>query len=600
MKHDRDTHVTLIVEDDQATAELERRALARAGTATIVASSVKDALAVLDTHHVSAIILDYELPGGDPWDIFEAAKSKSPRIPVVVVTGQGNERIAAEALQLGAADYLKKSNAFWEELPGILGRVMQLVSAEERLRESEERFRGAFEFAAIGMALVAPDGRWLRVNHSLCRIVGYTAEELLAKDFQSMTHPDDLESDVGYVRKMVAGSLSHYDLEKRYFHKDGHIIWTLLSVSLVRNGSGVPLYFVAQIQDITGQRQLTDELRSAREDLHTILDNLPARITSWHPDSTNHFVNLVAATRFGVAADEAVGKHASEVLGPDRYARAKPHMDAALAGERRSYEHVDTWPDGSRHHSHVVFVPKLREGEVQGLYALATDVTELRQSYQRIRDLAQRVEMVREEERRSIAHTLHEGIAQDLFAVKLGLDHLRREIKDSSGASAACRDLTEAVEKCMADTRLLANDLVPTALKHFSLFEGIEDHARFFANISGLRIEVRKIDPLNDMDDASRLVIFRAAQEAMTNVARHAKASRIDVVLWSDATGFRLDVIDDGIGFDRNALSKAGSLGLLGVRERCESLGGSLVLEKHSPAGTKLSVCVPTGAAPGT
>jgi PAS domain S-box-containing protein len=141
------------------------------------------------------------------------------------------------------------------------------IDAQKRmefdLRESEQRFRGAFEFAAIGMALVAPDGRWLRVNRSLSGIVGYTAEELLATDFQSITHPEDLDTDVGQMRQMLDGALSHYDMEKRYIHKDGHIVWVLLSVSLVRGAAGQSMYFVAQIQDITERKRLANALREA-------------------------------------------------------------------------------------------------------------------------------------------------------------------------------------------------------------------------------------------------------------------------------------------------------------------------------------------------
>jgi PAS domain S-box-containing protein len=132
-----------------------------------------------------------------------------------------------------------------------------------QLRESEERFRGAFEFAAIGMALVAPDGRWLRVNRSLCRIVGYSAEELLASNFQSITHPEDLNTDIGYLREMLDESLSHYEMEKRYLHKDGHVVWGLLSVSLVRDEVGGPKYFVSQVQDITERKRLERALREA-------------------------------------------------------------------------------------------------------------------------------------------------------------------------------------------------------------------------------------------------------------------------------------------------------------------------------------------------
>ncbi len=139
---------------------------------------------------------------------------------------------------------------------------------EPDLRESEERFRGAFEFAAIGMALVSPEGRWLRVNRSLCKIIGYTADELLASDFQSITYEEDLDTDVDYMRRMLDGSLSHYDMEKRYLHKDGHHVWVLLSVSLVRDTSDQSMYFVSQIQDISERKRLELALREATDQEH--------------------------------------------------------------------------------------------------------------------------------------------------------------------------------------------------------------------------------------------------------------------------------------------------------------------------------------------
>ncbi len=109
--------------------------------------------------------------------------------------------------------------------------------AESALLVSEVRFRSAFEFAAIGMAMVAPDGRFLRVNQALCRIVGYSAEELLGIDFQTITHPEDLDADLAFVRQMLDGSISYYEMEKRYFHKLGNLLWVLLSVSGVRDDS---------------------------------------------------------------------------------------------------------------------------------------------------------------------------------------------------------------------------------------------------------------------------------------------------------------------------------------------------------------------------
>ena len=137
--------------------------------------------------------------------------------------------------------------------------------AEEELRRSEKRFRSSMEYAAIGMALVAPDGRWLRVNRALCKIVGYCEAELLATNFQSITHPDDLEEDLNCVRRMLAGEIDTYELEKRYIHKDGHPVWIQLNVSLVRDAEGHPVHFISQIQDITERKRQADELAVARD-----------------------------------------------------------------------------------------------------------------------------------------------------------------------------------------------------------------------------------------------------------------------------------------------------------------------------------------------
>ena len=131
-----------------------------------------------------------------------------------------------------------------------------------------------FDHAPIGMALVAPDGRWLMVNRAICEIVGYSEPELLTKTFQDITHPEDLEADLHYVDRMLAGELGEYTMEKRYVQASGEIVWVLLSVSLVHDDAGAPLYFVAQVQDISAQKSLEARLRhDAMEDSLTGLKN---------------------------------------------------------------------------------------------------------------------------------------------------------------------------------------------------------------------------------------------------------------------------------------------------------------------------------------
>ena len=161
---------------------------------------------------------------------------------------------------------------YWQ---GFMVDITERKRAEEALRQSERRFRRSFEDAAVGMALVGTDGRWLRVNRSLCEIVGYTREELLEKTFQDITHPEDLERDLEQVQRLLKGEKRSYQMEKRYLHKDGHVVWILLNVSLVHGEEGESLYFIAQVQDITERKRMENQLQ--RQALQDPLTGLPNR-----------------------------------------------------------------------------------------------------------------------------------------------------------------------------------------------------------------------------------------------------------------------------------------------------------------------------------
>jgi PAS domain S-box-containing protein len=165
-------------------------------------------------------------------------------------------------------------------------QIAGFQALEDELRRSEEQFRGAFDYAAIGMALVAPQGRFLKVNRCLCDIIGYNEQELLSKTFQDITHPEDLDADLSYVRQMLAGELRSYHLEKRYFHKEGHTVVVLLSVSLVHDSRGDPLYFISQIQDVAARKRAEAEretlilqLQEALATVKTLRELLP--ICAW-------------------------------------------------------------------------------------------------------------------------------------------------------------------------------------------------------------------------------------------------------------------------------------------------------------------------------
>lgn len=131
---------------------------------------------------------------------------------------------------------------------------------ERKLQESEERYRILFDHAAVGLAHVSLDGHWLHVNQKLCDITGYTYEELQKKTFQEMTYPEDLTADQASLNRVLHGEIQTYSMEKRYFRKDNSLIWINLTVSLVRDSTGAPLYFISIVEDINKRKSFEAQL----------------------------------------------------------------------------------------------------------------------------------------------------------------------------------------------------------------------------------------------------------------------------------------------------------------------------------------------------
>ena len=159
----------------------------------------------------------------------------------------------------GAAAQAEQARRHVEELNLHLAEQERISKA---LRETEEHFRNAFDYAAIGMALVSPQGAWLRVNRSLCNLLGYTEREMLESNFQGVTHPDDIGNDLANLYRLLQSETPTSQVEKRYVHRDGEVVWALNSVSLVRDGDGNPAHFIFQIQDITERKRAEAALQS--------------------------------------------------------------------------------------------------------------------------------------------------------------------------------------------------------------------------------------------------------------------------------------------------------------------------------------------------
>ena len=202
---------------------------------------------------------------------------------------------------------------------GVNYDISEHKQAEKDLRDSEERFAKAFEFAPIGKALVLPGGHWLKVNRSVCNMLGYSEQELLSTTFQALTYPDDLNADLEYMEQILRGELATYEMEKRYIHKSGRLVWALLSVSLIRDEQDNPQYFISQLVDITERKRVEETLRESELKFSTLFQKAAfAASLSKLPDGVLVDVNETFERMFGYAKQEALGKTSLELgINPD-------------------------------------------------------------------------------------------------------------------------------------------------------------------------------------------------------------------------------------------------------------------------------------------
>ena len=233
---------------------------------------------------------------------------------------------------------------------GVARDITARKRAEEALFESEQRFKSAFQYSAIGMALVSLEGKCLKVNSVLCSILGYSEDELLMKTFQEYTHPDDLDGDLDYLNQLLAGKIESYKMEKRYFHKNGKIIWGLLAVALAKDNTGAPLYLISQIEDITEHKLADAALRKSEDRFRAWIENSSDLVTVVGADGTIQYASPSYGYQLGYKPEDLTGvkvfdlihsddrEHIMEIFGENIQ---KP--DSAANAEFRVRHHDGSW-----------------------------------------------------------------------------------------------------------------------------------------------------------------------------------------------------------------------------------------------------------------
>jgi PAS domain S-box-containing protein len=258
---------------------------------------------------------------------------------------------------------------------------------EEQLRASEERFRTAFDHAAIGMSLVDLDGRFVQVNAAQCALTGYAEAELLTKTFQEITHPDDLAADLAQMDRLLAGEIRAFQMEKRYLRKDGELIWIRLNSALVRDARGAPLHFIGQLEDITERKRAEEELLTSEARFRSLISNATDIITILDAEGVIHYESPPIERILGYDRDELLGHNAFDLVHPDDRAAVWAVFEEVLADPARvpTVEFRFLHADGSWRWLESTGTNLLADPNVRGFVVNSRDVTDRKRANDELR-----------------------------------------------------------------------------------------------------------------------------------------------------------------------------------------------------------------------
>jgi PAS domain S-box-containing protein len=475
----------------------------------------------------------------------------------------------------------------------------KLLSTEEMLRKSEEKYRVVVEHANEAI-LVAQDGMIKFSNPKCTDFTGYSQDELISKPFVDFIHPDDRDMITERYQRRLSGEHLPHVYPFRIIDKAGNTRWFEINAVMISwEGRPATLNF---LNDITERKHAEDALRRQEEQLRTITANMPGLISYIDADGYYRFVNEQYEEWFGISRKNIVGKHYRLVLGNAVYKLIKTRIKTALSGKRVHYEEALPYKYGGKRWVDAEYVPDIDEmGKVKGFFALVTDITEHKQaeaklirSHEQLHKLADHLQSVREEERTNMAREIHDELGQALTGLKMDLSWLTRQMPyDQTHILEKIDTMSELIGRTQKVVQRISSELRPGLLDDLGLIAAIEWQAEEFKKRTGitcsLRIEPRDIT----IDERRATVLVRIFQETLTNVARHAQATRVSVSLKEKDGDLKLRVRDNGTGITKEQISDPKSFGLIGIKERVFSWGGKVTISGRPGKGTTVVARMP-------
>lgn len=495
------------------------------------------------------------------------------------------------------------------------GEIRRRRSAEQALRESENRYRSLYHHTPAMLHSIDTEGRLLSVSDYWAETMGYSREEVVGRPLTDFLTPEART----HAREVVFPQFFRNgfckDINYQYVKKNGEIIEASLSAIADRDSRGRIQRSMAVSIDVTQRNRAEEALRLAKEELSQYSRELERQVSvrtgeinailKYSPNVVYikdtrcryRLVNARYEKLFGVQNAAICGKTDEEALPPALARQFRMNDERALAlGHSINMEEQIPQEDGNHIYLSVKFPIYDESGNLRGVCGIATDITPLKKAQEQLRRLSGAIMANQEKERSAIARELHDELGQLLTALRMDAVWLQERFKENDPKAAGrAGAMCTLIDTTIEGVRDMAIRLRPGVLDDLGLVEALEWFTTEFER-RGTIACIFNHKNIPAIDETISTVAYRIAQEALTNVARHADANRVAVGLSVDDGHLILNVSDDGRGFEPEKVSEGKALGLAGMYERAALVGGELTVTSRTGRGTvvRLSVPLPT------
>ncbi|HTT57157.1 MAG TPA: PAS domain S-box protein [Opitutaceae bacterium] len=482
--------------------------------------------------------------------------------------------------------------------------ITERKRAEQVLTENEVKLRALFEGSGYAMGL-AKEAIHIMVNPAYAELFGYAnPAELVGKSLLEDIAPEERPRLREFVRLRTQRASAPQSYETRGLRRDGTVFDMAVRVSTYEVGGEV--HTIGILRDITAYKQAEAALRTSEERFSKAFHlSLLSIAISTLADGIYREVNDSFLRTTGYRREEVLGRTSGELgLWVDERRRQEVRR-ALVAGKAVREMPAVLRGRGGALHDVLYSAVTIKLGGVDHVLSLVLDITErtraevaLRASQEQLRALAARIEHIREEERAGLARELHDELGQGLTALQIDLSGLDAQLQtagldDLPGLRDKIAGMVPRAESLIETTQTISANMRPGVLDDLGLVAAVEWLAADFEKRTGLACAAKL--PATDLtlDLGLAVAMFRIVQEALTNVIRHAKASRVEIRLQATEGELQLDILDDGRGITSSKIEDGGSLGLFSMRERAAEFGGTVAFRGEAGRGTTVSVRMP-------